>query len=393
MFALFDVTKNRVPTDEPIYKYDAQHNKKPLVSPSSVIQVPVTAPRDWGKHATEIFNRVGIHPKIIVGPIEVDTVWVDEKPATVTSARIAVLTAQSVRGGDSSYWSKMIDCSGFSVATPAVNRRRFITAMAAGVLSTDEEATVQIETETGDIAVVDASLQKLGFKKTRINFLVTSSTKVTMANTDVSSQLRTVAMPDSTLVKIAKIAMPGLNKKEEPDVKFKNAMTTFKETVLNSSFIIAMPIMTEEPFKWGSVVKYRPPYDMTAIVTSNPHWVQEHYFPYKTIEKTYEDFVVSVIRASRASLSQICDPLRIRTKSLALLNILVSPGKNVRIKLNPKTREYESLPAENVNYGDDEEDEGDGYATSSVKEMKPPEVKGKEDAGAAFAAMLANNTD
>jgi len=382
VFDLFE-TRRDYPTDS--WKMADKQKNITVAEKTSVMSLATNAKGLWGEAATEIKKEFGCLPKILVGPIHCQLPWFSGSVLSEEVARAAVVNSTSVRGGDSSYWSRMINCMGFSVATESLNRKRMLIAMAAGVLKTD--STVQIRIAADDIRVVDHSLELLGYSKAMINYLVTKEVKVTMAKSDISDRMYTVAKNEHVFVAIDDTKLPTIGK--NASVKLELALTskTMFETIEHEEFVIFMPVFTPDVFgvliKDGDgdpelvdvhdVVTIRPPFDLRAMVCTDAAFVCGDFFPKRKKIKKYTEFVTDVLAATKGSMTQIAEPAKIRTTSLLMLNCAQCPMKTMNVRVRSETGEWEYASIDDTRFADEGvliEDEYDKKVDDDDKKVK-----------------------
>jgi len=377
--------KKNFPTDQ--WRTSDPEQKVPVAEIKSVACLTPKSPGDWGKvaeHVKKVFNYL---PKVLVGPIKLEIPWfVENEKATIDMVRAAVVNATSVRGGEKSYWSRLMNCTGFSVASESVNRKRMLTAMAAGVLKTG--AAVQIEIDAQDILMVDYSLEVLGHSKKMINYLVKSSTKMSMTRSSVFDRLWVVVKPETVLIQINSSRMPSMKKEDKVADKMAETMVTLLSIVQHKNYVMYCPIFSPCAFAEGrSVVTFRPPYDLGAFLTTNPDYVDVTYFAGKTVMKDYGAFAKKVIGATSGSVRQIFEPVKVRTGSLELLNILTHPSKTINVTINAGTGEwsYAEIDASSFLAEGDDDDDDDGF------EM--PDLSAREGNNTVVASEPPKQTD
>jgi len=326
----FEGTK---PTERPVL-ISTKEGEVPLFEKGSISQLTPANKGDWGAVAEKMKHEFKVLPKILTGPIDLPVKWLDpKKDSSVKAARAAVMGSLNLRGGEKSYWSKIMNCVGFSVATDYVNRMRLLVAMATGVLEMSN-TKVQIAVQTCELDVVNHSLDK--YAEDRVYFLVPPEVKVKLSRHALNTRVHCVPVDDTILIAINDIPLPSPAKGGDPEPLFEETMTSFFSTIGHSDMCIWAPVLGQKDLlKWGvDIVSIRPPYDMYAVLTTNPKFVSSVLFPSKKVHLSYRDFCVDVITATSGTFRQIFQPVQVRSKSKELLNILRFPSKAAVVVLN-----------------------------------------------------------
>jgi len=372
--------KKEFPTDQ--WRTSDPQQKVPVAETKSVAFLSPKSPGEWGKVSEQIKAAFNYHPKVLVGPVKLEIPWfVENEKATIEMVRAAVVNSTAVRGGDRSYWSRLMNCTGFSVASEGVNRKRMLTAMAAGVMKTGR--AVQIEIDSQDILMVDHSLETLGFSKKMIFYLVKSTTKMSMTRSALFDRLWVVLKPDTVLVQINQSRMPSMKKEDKVGDKLAETMSTLLAIVQHKNYLIYCPIFSPVAFEDARcVITFRPPYDLGAFLTTNAEFVDVKFFPARTIVKDYGAFAKRVVGATSGSVRQIFEPVKIRTGSTEMLNILTHPSKTINVSINAGTGEWSYAEIDASAFlaeGEDDDDNGEfvmpelfGEEKGSVAAIVPP---------------------
>jgi len=359
---------------------------KPVVPVTSVSAVTPQLPGEWGKSAKGMAKNVGILPKILVGPIPMTLNWIPlDTPITPTTVAAAVTNATAVRGGDKSYWSKMANCNGFAVSSEAVNRKRLLVALAAGVMA--KGASVQIETSMADLGMIDVSLQKLGFSKTLFKFLITKEEYVKASKHAEKGRMAWLAIKGSVYVGINNTKAPSVGGKEKVEVEYEKSSLSYLSTISRDyiGFIIWTQVLHPIMFDGQVVVEIREIHDLRVLLTTDPDFVSNTYFPKKKLIKTYEDFGRRVLEGTGRSIAQIFHPMKNRTESLKLLNILHMARDTLAMRVNGATMEWEAAPIDTNTFddsddSDDTDSEGDDDGDSEQEEGEEESEDSFEDA-------------
>jgi len=381
---LFVTGKNGEPTDEWRKVLSSEGKMVPVNVTTSVKAVFPTAKGEWGSHSEIVTEKYKYTPKLLVGPVKIVTNWIESDAPTVKSVRAAVIAAINIRGGDKSYWSRSMACTEFSVATPYVNRMRLLTALAVGVLETPD-SVVQIAVEACDLDIVLHSL-KSTYDDKRIKFLVDATTKVKLGSHVHNKNILCVSDPKSVLVAINDLGFPQVAKGVDCEAIFEESMTRFLETIQHEKYCVFSLVMGKNVFNGRVVVAIRPPYDMRAVVTTDERFVQAKFFPKVKRYNTFQDFGKAAIIASADSLTHIFSPLRVRSKSIELLNILKFPITTAKVKINKETGNWECAAFDDSHIY--EENDFEAYDVAIEKERnedknrpKKQEEEGDPDGG------------
>jgi len=360
--------KKLQPTDNMVTETIGQ-TTKPVVPETSVAAVSPKLPGEWGKSAAGMMKNVGILPKVLVGPVPMTLNWIPtETPITPTTVATAVTNATAIRGGDKSYWSKIASCNGFAVSSEAVNRKRLLVAMAAGAMA--RGATVQIETSMADLGMIDVSLFKLGFAKTLFSFLITKEEYVKATKHAEKGRMAWLAKKGAVYIGINNTKAPSVGGLEKVEVEYEKSSLSFLSTISKDydGFVIWTQVLHSIMFQGQIVVEIRDIHDLRVLLTDNPDFISEVYFPKKRILKTYEQFGKRVLQGTGRSIAQIFHPMKNRTESLKMLNILHMARDTLAMRVNGDTLEWEAAPIDTntFDYSDDDEsensdsEEGDG---------------------------------
>jgi hypothetical protein len=394
------VTKRDFPTEE----LKTVHNGKdvvPLVPKGSVAQLTEKNVGEWGVMAASVKEAYRHYPKVLTGPVPMDVRWFDAKDVSTSTVRAAVIGAQNVRGGEKSYWSKMMNCLGFSVVTEHINNMRILVALASGVLMADKKSVVQIEVKTCEIDVVDHSLQQR-FDKERILYIVDKETRVKMARHPLVGRVSSVPDNDAVYVAINNMSVPALKKNQEASTVFAEAMAAYLEVLEHDQVCVWTPILDGCAIDAGPkeesrffAVTIRPPYDMYAVMTTNPDYVHEKFFPKKKVMENFAVLSADIIRATSDSFAQIFQPVRLRSTSMDLLNILHFPIDTAVVVINKNSGNFECAAYDDGTFEDedafDEEDIGPPRVPDKGGDEK--EGVGAGGGGNPFSAADINNED
>jgi len=409
------VVRNSFPTDS-WRTTEGAKGKEPVATPTSVAQLGPEMEGEWGKMADSMIKRFKYAPKILIGPIKMGVEWYDHSELSVRIAKSAVSVSTAIRGGDSSYWSRMIACNGFSVASEYINRMRLLVALAAGVLKTSDK-DVQIDINSSDLQVVDNSLVKLGYTQNRIKYLVPSGVKVSLARSPMNDRILCVAAEECVFISIGKSTIPSIGKHEVIDTVLRETMTMYRRTITHPHYCIFTPIMDGSVFpnpdddqpdlkklkarlrsvaksvqtephddlltqlKMPQIVHIRAPHDLRAIMTTDSSFVLKEYFPKARTYARYDEFVKDVIDATHGSLTQIFSPAKLRSTSMTLLNILTFPVNTAAVRICHSTQEWEVVGTDDSRFydGEDAQDENDDLQTFRAERKADERRDGNDD--------------
>jgi len=345
------VMKGDRPTDT-LIKVKTADGAVPVCEPTSISVIPINSKGEWGLAAQAIQKSAGILPKVLVGPIKIVPKWLEEEKPTALVAKAASVGAVTVRGGEKSYWTKMMKCSALSVTTDNVNRMRLLVAMAAGVLRKDG-TKVQISIDSSQFPIIESSLKAQKFAADRIYYLVTADAKVKMMGLDARDRILCVSALECVHVAIADTKMPGTNKEKKVDTVFPATMNTYRKTIQQDSYLVWTPVFSDT-IEGAHIVMIRPPHDFYAMLTTDPEFVESKYFPNKKVIKTFELFCTEVVAGSSSTFCQMFAPLKLRSTSLELLNILVYDVDTTRIRIG-KNHVWEYVGVDGGTFDDGDE--------------------------------------
>jgi len=347
------VMRGSKPTDDP-KTVVGQKGKEAVFSTSSVVKLDGDTPGIWGKVAETMKDKMNIYPKILVGPISTSPIWVVHKGATTSLAHAAVQGAVNVRGGRKSYWTKILNSSGFSVSTDHVNRMRMLVALATGVLQT-EGTKVQVQVNTSDIDVVESSLKKLGYARDRYTYLVAPDIKVRLSQHPLRDKIHNVQVEGSVYVAVNEMAVPPATDNEKVNALFPQAMAAYRETIPHKDFCVWTPVFAHD-IKGTKVITIRPPHDFYAVLTTKEDYVLTKMFPDKKVMDSWETFCSDVVVATSAGFTQMFAPLKLRSTSMEFLNILHYDIDTTRLRIGTD-KNWECVGVDDARFTDNNDDE------------------------------------
>jgi len=163
---------------------------------------------------------------------------------------------------------------------------------------------------------------------------------------------------------------PSVGGLEKVEVEYEKSSLSFLSTISKeyNSFDIRHKDIHSLMFQGQNVVEIRDIHDLRVLLTDNPDFISEAYFPKKRIIKNYEQFGKRVLQGTGRSIAQIFHPMKNRTESLKMLNILHMARDTLAMRVNGDTLEWEAAPIDTNTFdysdGDESEDsdseEGDG---------------------------------
>jgi len=202
-----------------------------------------------------------------------------------------------------------------------------------------------------------------------------------------------LALKGSVYVGINNTKAPSVGGKEKVEVEYEKSSLSYLSTISKDyiGFIIWTQVLHPIMFNGQAVVEIREIHDLRVLLTSDPDFVSDVYFPKKKLIKTYEDFGRRVLEGTGRSIAQIFHPMKNRTESLKLLNILHMARDTLAMRVNGATMEWEAAPIDTNTF--DDSDDSDDTDSEGDDDEDSEQEEGEEESEDSFVDVEDGGTE